>query len=106
MVSRGEVWLATPDPTIGSEIQKTRPWLIVSPPEIHEELRTVIAVPLTNGGRSARYRIEVRFGNREGLILLDQIRALDRQRLIRLLGTVNADALAATFSRTREMFTD
>jgi mRNA interferase MazF len=106
VVNRGEVWLATPDPTVGSEIKKTRPWLIVSPAEIHDELRTVIAAPLTTGGRSAPYRIEVKFRNRRGLILLDQIRTLDRQRLIRRLGSINKGALATTMSVLREMFMD
>jgi len=104
MVNRGEVWLASPDPTVGSEIKKTRPWLIVSPPEIHEELRTVIAVPLTNGGRSAAYRVPVHFRQKPGLILLDQVRALDKQRLIRRLGAIDRSILATTLATLSEMF--
>ena len=61
MVRRGEVWLATLDPTVGSEIQKTRPCPIVSPPEMHNYLRTVLAAPLTSKGRSAASRVPVLF---------------------------------------------
>jgi mRNA interferase MazF len=104
VVNRGEVWLASPDPTVGSEIRKTRPWLIVSPPEIHDELRTVIAVPLTSGGRAAAYRIPVHFRNTPGLIMLDQVRALDKQRLIRRLGSIDRAVLATTLATLSEMF--
>jgi len=105
-VNRGEVWLASPDPTIGSEIKKTRPWVIVSPPEIHDELRTVIAVPLTSGGRPAPYRISIEFQGRSGLILLDQIRTLDRQRLLRRLGAVDPAILADISEILCEMFAE
>ena len=104
MVKRGDVWLATPDPVIGSEIKKTRPWLIVSPPEIHDELRTVIAVPLTTGGRPAAYRTAVKFQGIQGLILMDQIRTLDKGRLIRRLGSIDRTSLARTSEILCEMF--
>ena len=68
MVIRGEVWLATLDPTVGSEIRKTRPYLIVSPPEMHDHLRTAIVAPMTTGARSAPYRIPVTFGGKKGSI--------------------------------------
>jgi mRNA interferase MazF len=61
MVKRGDVWLAALDPTVGSEIQKTRPCVIVSPPEIHEYLRTVIVAPMTSGSRPAGFRVPVKF---------------------------------------------
>ena len=79
-VARGEVWLAALDPTIGSEIQKTRRCVIISPPEMHDHLRTVTVAPLTTGSRPAPFRVAVRFEDRAGLILLDQLRNLDRQR--------------------------
>jgi mRNA interferase MazF len=106
LVTRGEIWLASPDPTVGSEIKKTRPWLIVSPPEIHDELRTVIAVPLTSGGRPAPYRISVHFQDKDGLVLLDQIRTLDRQRLIRPLGRLDPQKLSAGLAILCEMFSE
>ena len=65
MVTRGEVWLAILDPTVGSEIRKTRPCLIVSPPEMHDHLRTAIVAPMTTSGKPAPYRIPVTFGGRK-----------------------------------------
>lgn len=101
---RGEVWLAALDPTVGSEIQKTRPCVIVSPPEINEFLRTVIVAPMTTGSRPAPYRIPLRFAGKNGLILLDQMRTLDRQRLVRRLGRLGAGVLPAALAALQEMF--
>ncbi len=103
-VARGEVWLAALDPTLGSEIQKTRPCVVVSPPEIHDFLRTVTVAPMTTAGRPAPYRISVTFRRKQGFILLDQLRILDKQRLIRRLGTVGNDTLALNLAILREMF--
>lgn len=101
---RGEIWLAALDPTIGSEIQKTRPCVIISPPEMHDFLRTVTAAPITTGRRPAPYRIPVRFRGKDGLILLDQLRTLDKQRLVRRLGRVPGHTLRLTLAALREMF--
>jgi mRNA interferase MazF len=98
------VWLAAIDPTIGSEIQKTHPCLIVSPLEMNDRLPTIIAAPMTTGSRPAPSRIPVRFQGRSGLILLEQIRALDKRRLIRRLGTLGRDTMSRTLARLREMF--
>jgi mRNA interferase MazF len=103
-VVRGEVWLAALDPTIGSKIQKTRPCVIISPPEMHDFLRTVTVAPMTRGSLAAPYRIPIRFRRKNGLILLDQIRTLDRVRLARRLGVVDAGTLRATLAALREMF--
>ena len=103
-IMRGEVWLAALDPAIGSEIQKTRPCLIVSPPEMNDRLPTIIAAPMTTGSRPAPSRILVRFQGRSGLILLEQIRALDKRRLIRRLGTIGRDTLSRTLATLRELF--
>ncbi len=103
-VVRGEVWLAALDPTIGSEIQKTRPCVIISPPEMHDFLRTVTVAPMTTGSHPAPYRIPIRFRRKNGLILLDQIRTLDKLRLARRLGVVDAGTLRATLAGLREMF--
>jgi mRNA interferase MazF len=105
-VVRGEVWLATLDPAIGSEIQKTRPCVIISPPEMHDFLRTVTVAPMTTGSRPAPYRISIRFRRKNGLILLDQIRTLDRLRLARRLGVADPATLRATLAALREMFED
>jgi len=103
---RGEVWLVTLDPTLGSEIKKTRPCLIISPPEIHNYMRTAIAAPMTTGGTPAPFRIPLHFQGKNGLILLDQMRALDKQRLIRCLGTIDAATLRLTLSRLQDTFAD
>jgi mRNA interferase MazF len=103
-VVRGEIWLAALDPTIGSEIQKTRPCVIISPPEMHDYLRTVTVAPMTTGSHPAPYRIPLRFRRRNGLILLDQLRALDRRRLVRRLSSVDAETLSLTLAALREMF--
>jgi mRNA interferase MazF len=103
-VKRGEVWLVRLDPIEGSEIQKTRPCLIVSPPEINERLRTVIAAPMTTGSRPAVSRIPVYFQAQAGLILLEQIRTLDKQRLRRRLGEVDGDVLDLALAKLREIF--
>ena len=103
-VRRGEIWLAALDPTIGAEIQKTRPCVVVSPAEMHEFLRTVTVAPMTTGSRPAPYRIPLRFRGKDGLILLDQMRSLDKQRLVRRLGAVTGATLRLTLAGLREMF--
>ena len=103
-VRRGDVWLATLDPTVGSEIQKTRPCVIVSPAEMHDYLRTVTVAPMTSGSHPAPYRIPLRFQRKDGLILLDQLRTLDKVRLVRRLGAVDARTLGLTLAALREMF--
>lgn len=104
MVKRGEIWLVALDPTLGSEIQKTRPCLIVSPPEMHDHLRTAIVAPLTTGSRPAGFRVSLTFQGKKGLILLDQVRSVDKQRLVRRLGKVSASALSTTLATLRETF--
>lgn len=105
-VTRGDVWLVALDPTIGSEIQKTRPCVIISPPEMHDHLRTVIVAPMTTGSRPAPFRIAVNFQGKNGLILLDQVRTLDKQRLVRRLSAVERRTLRAALARLRDVFTD
>ena len=104
VVVRGEVWLAALDPAVSSEIQKTRPCLIVSPAEMYDHLRTVTAAPMTTGSRPAPYRISAEFLGKNGLILLDQIRTLDKQRLVRRLGAVAPHTLRLTLAALRETF--
>src|SRR5690348_8308737 len=103
-ILRGEIWLAVLDPTVGSEIRKTRPCLIVSPPEMNDRLRTIMAVPLTSGSRPAPSRVPVSFQGRAGLILLDQLRTLDKARLIRRLGVVETAILRVALATLREIF--
>jgi mRNA interferase MazF len=101
----GEIWLAQLDPTVGSEIQKTRPCVVVSPSEMNTHLRTVIVAPMTTGSRPAVFRVPLRFQGKSGLIVLDQIRTLDRVRLIRHLGSLRSQTLALTLQTLQAMFT-
>ena len=104
MVKRGDIWLAALDPTLGSEIRKTRPCVIVSPPELHNHLRTVIVVPMTTGSRPAPFRVPVRFQGKDGLILPDQIRTIDQQRLVRRLGGLRPATLERVLAVLQETF--
>jgi mRNA interferase MazF len=106
MVKRGDIWLTNLDPTVGSEIQKTRPCMVISPPEMHDHLRTVIVAPMTTGNRPAPFRIPLSFQGKDGLILLDQIRTLDKVRLIKKLGEVSGDTRLDTLRVLREVFAD
>lgn len=100
----GDIWLAQLDPAVGSEIQKTRPCVVISPDEMNAHLRTVIVAPMTTGSRPARFRIALTFQGRQGLILLDQARTLDRARLVKRLGALRPVTLAATLHTLQSMF--
>lgn len=100
----GEIWLAQLDPTLGSQIQKTRPCVVISPDEMNTHLRTVIAAPMTTGSRPARFRIPLTFKGKQGLILLDQLRTLDGVRLVKRLGTLRPETLATTLATLQDMF--
>lgn len=104
MVKRGEVWLVNLDPTVGSEIRKTRPCIIVSPAEMHDYLRTVIVAPMTTGSKPAPFRISTVFQGKRGLILLDQVRTLDKVRLVKRLGRVGEKSLLAALRTLQEIF--
>jgi mRNA interferase MazF len=106
MVKRGEIWLVNLDPTVGSEIQKTRPCVVISPPEMHDHLRTAIVAPMTTGSRTAPFRIAVRHGGKSGLILLDQIRAVDKTQLVKRRGAVGSAVLQATLAALAEIFAE
>ena len=100
----GEIWLAQLDPTLGSEIKKTRPCVVISPDDMNAHLRTVIVAPMTTGSRPARFRITLSFQGKRGLIVLDQIRTLDRARLVKRLGALRAPTLALTLQALQNMF--
>lgn len=100
----GDIWLAQLDPTVGSEIQKTRPCVVISPDEMNLHLHTVIVAPMTTGSRPARFRIALTFQGKQGLILLDQVRTLDRARLVKRLGALRPVTLAAARQTLQAMF--
>lgn len=100
---RFEVWLVCLDPTVGSEIRKTRPAVIVSPDDLNDHLRTVVVVPLTTG-RAYPFRVPTRVGGTDGVAAVDQIRTVDKQRLVKQLGTLNDDTASALLNALAEMF--
>lgn len=104
-VKRGEVWLVNLDPTVGAEIQKARPCLIVSPDELNSQLRTVIIVPMTTEGFEAPFRVPVTFQTKHGLLLADQIRAVDKARLLEYKGAVKTVVLHKVLAVLQQMFT-
>ncbi|MDR2875604.1 MAG: type II toxin-antitoxin system PemK/MazF family toxin [Methylobacillus sp.] len=106
MVARGDVWLASLDPAVSSEIQKTRPCVVISPPEMHNCLRTVIVAPMTTGSYGASFRVPINFAGKKGLILADQIRALDKTRLVKHLGAISPKTLAALLAVLQETFAE
>jgi len=106
VLKRGEIWLVNLDPTVGSEIEKTRPCLVISPPEMHNHLRTAIVAPMTTGSRPAPFRIAVRHSGKAGLILLDQIRAVDKTRLVKRSGKVSPAVLKAVLAALAETFAE
>jgi mRNA interferase MazF len=105
-MSRGEVHLVRLDPTLGSEILKTRPCVIVSPDELNAHLRTVIVAPMTTAGRSYPWRIRCRFRNRSGYVVLDQLRTVDRERLVTRLGVLSSQTLSAVLSCLQDLFAE
>jgi mRNA interferase MazF len=87
-----DVWIVVLDPTVGAEIRKTRPCVVVSPDEMNNNLRTAIIAPLTSTVRAYPSRVRVSFQGREGDVALDQLRAVDRSRLLKRIGAVSSDA--------------
>ncbi len=103
-MKRGEIWLVNLDPTVGSEIQKSRPCVIVSPAELNDYLRTVIVAPMTSKGFAAPFRVPVTHAGTKGLIVLDQLRTVDKVRCTRRLGAVSAKTLTAVLTTLQEVF--
>ena len=102
---RDEVWLVALDPSKGTEIKKTRPCLVVSPDEMNEPLQTALVAPMTTTVRNYPTRVNVIFRNKPGQVAIDQLRAVDRQRLVRRLGTISSKAADEVSSVLIEMFT-
>ena len=105
-MKRGEIWLVNLDPTIGSEIKKTRPCVIVSPQELNQHLRTVMMAPMTSKGFAAPFRVPVTHAGTKGLIVLDQMRAVDKQRLVKKLGQVSAKTMEHVLKTLQELFAE
>jgi mRNA interferase MazF len=101
---RFEVHLVSLDPTQGYEIQKTRPCLIVSPDEMNRHIQTVIVAPMTTRGRDYPTRVSCTFQGKSGQIVLDQIRTVDRSRLVKKLGSISKPAQQKVLTVLSEMF--
>jgi len=104
MVSRFEVFLINLDPTIGVEIKKTRPCLIISPDEMNDFIQTVIVAPMTTKARAYPTRVACRFGGQDAQIVLDQIRTVDKRRLIKHLGRIDERTQDSVLAILAEMF--
>lgn len=104
VVRRFEVYLVNLDPTIGSEIRKTRPCVIVSPDEMNRHVRTVIVAPMTTRGQAYPTRVACTFGGRKAQIVIDQIRTVDRLRLVKRLGMISPAAQNETLAMLSEVF--
>jgi len=106
VVRRFEVYLVGLDPTVGSEIRKTRPCVVISPDEMNRHIRTVIVAPMSSQGQPYPTRVLCRFQSKSGQIVLDQIRTVDQSRLIKRLGKLSDTQAAATLAVLSAMFSD
>jgi mRNA interferase MazF len=102
---RFEIYLINLDPTVGKEIKKIRPCLIISPDEINLFLATIIIAPMTTKGHDYPFRVSCRFKGKNGQIILDQIRTVDKSRLIKKLGILDSRTQHEVLARLGEMFT-
>jgi len=104
VANRFDVYLINLDPTVGSEIQKTRPCLIISPDEMNRHIRTVIVAPMTSAIKDYPTRVNCRFKRKEGQIVLDQIRTIDKNRLIKKLGSIDSKTQLEVISVVQRLF--
>jgi mRNA interferase MazF len=106
VVKRFEVYLVNLDPTVGSEIKKTRPCLVVSPDEMNRHINTVIVAPMTTKGREYPTRVACRFQGKNGQVVLDQLRTVDKTRLVRLIGRISPGTRKSVLEVLAEMFAE
>ncbi len=105
-VMRFDVYLVNLDPTVGAEIQKTRPCLIISPDEMNEYIQTVIVAPMTSKARAYPSRVATQFEGKDAHIVLDQIRTVDKRRLVKHLGRISATAQSDVLAVLAELFAE
>ena len=105
-MKRGDIWLVNLDPTVGSEIKKSRPCVVVSPVELNDHLRTVMVAPMTSKGFAAPFRVPVTHAGSKGLIVLDQLRTVDKVRLVKRMGAVSTKTLATVLATLQEIFAE
>jgi mRNA interferase MazF len=104
VVNRFDVYLTNLEPTVGSEIKKTRPCLIISPDEMNRHIHTVIVAPMTTAGKEYPTRIACTFKKKRGQIVLDQIRKIDKTRLIKNIGTLDSETQLKVLSLLQRLF--
>jgi mRNA interferase MazF len=104
VIQRFDVWLVTLDPTVGSEVQKTRPCLVVSPNEMNAHIATVIIAPMTTKGCDYPTRVPCQFEGKSGQVVLDQLRTVDKSRLVKQLGRFDAATADAVLDVLTELF--
>ena len=105
VVKRFDVFLVNLDPTVGSEIKKTRPCLVISPDEMNRHINTVIVATMTTKGKPYPTRVACRFDGKDGQIVLDQIRTVDKVRLVKRLGSIGASVQESVLQVLAELFT-
>lgn len=105
-VKRFEVYLVNLDPTVGHEIKKSRPCLVISPDEMNRFISTVIVAPMTTKGRNYPTRVPCKFQGKEGHVVLDQIRTVDKVRLVKRLGKIDSRTQTEVFSVLAELFSE
>ncbi|MBI3944269.1 MAG: type II toxin-antitoxin system PemK/MazF family toxin [Chloroflexi bacterium] len=106
VIRRFEVYLVNLDPTIGSEIQKTRPCLVISPDEMNRYIATIIVAPMTTKGKDYPSRVACQFQDKDGHIVLDQIRTIDKAQLVEKLGKIDSETQKTVLSVLAEMFAE
>ncbi|PZV14768.1 MAG: transcriptional regulator [Pseudanabaena sp.] len=106
VVKRFDVFLINLDPTIGSEIKKTRPCVVISPDEMNHYVATVIIAPMTTKGKTYPTRVVCQFQGKDGQIVLDQIRTIDKTRLVKKLGQISQDEQRVVLDTLAEMFAE
>lgn len=102
--ARGDIYLVNLDPTVGREIRKAKPCVVVSPNELNAHLATFIIAPLTTGSHPYPFRIACKVAGKAGHIVLDQVRTVDRRRLVRRVGRLPSGAMSSTLTVLQEMF--
>jgi len=104
IANRFDVYLANLDPTVGSEIKKNKPCLVISPDEMNSHIRTVIVAPMTTAGKDYPTRISCTFKKKKGQIVLDQIRTIDKTRLVKKLGIINPGTQLKVITTLQRLF--
>ena len=105
-INQYEIILVNLDPTIGSEIRKTRPCLVISPDEMNKHLRTVVIAPMTTSSRNYPTRVEIRHDQKIGWVVIDQLRTVDKQRILKVLGKLSNPEIKVIKTILKETFVD